>query len=490
MQILIGLLVACWVTLAYANDVASHTFFSVAPLFISGSPEKEMLFGLERHDTTEDGKGFSFQLVPLGGASNDPKALAHFLLPFSKSCLVVAEDGATSSYFRDVSARHLNIETLNDTFASVICFNPTWKAAGLGFTYRQRLTCTSNGTTGWWLEVSAPVLRIKTNMGLTEQVLNDGGGVAPVVGLNNEPRVATALEAFIQPGWAFGKIDGDNPMEKVGVGDVELKLGLNTVIHNAWYSRSYVGVLLPTGNKPHGIRVFEPIVGSNHHYGFLYGTSLGIYWWKHNDHRFDLIVDFASRYLFTNCQLRLFDLVDKQWGRYMETYRSLAEAQGAQDAMNINSGTSGNNVFAQCVRVHPRFLGFVTTRVSYTYHCWMVEVASSLFARQSELIDINWKKRPALKHVSGLGNSTAARTIRAEFDCVLVPPDDYVPLKISALELESAAHPAIVAHILSATVGYRAERGGFIGLGGSYEFAFSNTSMSRWLVWGKLGIAF
>lgn len=490
MHIVIGIILACWATLSFANDVTSHTFFSVPPPFISGSPEKEMIFGLEHHDVTEDGKGVSFQMVPLGGASTDPKALVHFFLPFGKSCVVVAEDSSAAAQVRDVAARHLNIETVNDTFNSVVCFNPSWKVAGIGFTYRQRLTCSCHGGTGWWLEISAPVLRVKTNMELQEEIINDGGGVADVIGLDNTPRVANATLAFNQPGWKYGKIDSCESMERVGVADVELKLGYNTVVHGNWYSRSYIGVLLPTGNKPRGIKVFEPIVGSNHHLGILYGSSLGILFWQYEAHRFDLIIDMASRYLFSNHQLRLFDLEDKQWSRYMEVYKNLAEAQLAQQTLNVNSGTSGNNVFAQCLRVHPRFLGFVTTRISYTHGPWMVEASSSLFARQAELVDIDWKRRPALKHVSGLGNTTTARTIKDDFDCVVVDADNYTPIKSGQLNLESAAHPAIVAHILAATVGYKTNKGTFAGLGGSYEFAFSNTSMSRWLVWGKMGVAF
>jgi hypothetical protein len=490
MQLLVGLIITCWVSLAFANDITSHSFFSVPAPFMSGSPEKEMLFGLERHDVTEDGKGFSFQAVPLGGASNDPRSLARFLLPFRKSCLVVTEDGSPASNFRDIAASHLNIATINDTFNSVICFKPSWQFAGIGFTYRQRLTCTSQGTTGWWLELSAPVLQVKTSMGLTEQILDDGGGVVNVIGLNNQPRVPNAFTAFKQTGWLFGRINGEQVMVETGIGDIEFKIGLNTVVVDTWYSRSYLGVLFPTGNKPRGRRVFEPIVGSNHHYGILYGTSLGILFWQHKQHRFDLIIDFASRYLFGNCQVRLFDLVDKQWSRYMETYASLAEAQVAEQTGNINSGTSGNNVFVQCVRVHPRFVGFVTSRFSYTGNCWMLEVASSLFARQAELVDINWRKRPALKNVAGLGETTTARTIKDDFACVTVPAENYTPIKSGILNLESAAHPAIVAHILSATLGYKTSKGGFTGIGGSYEFAFTNASMARWQVWGKLGFAF
>ena len=63
-----------------------------------------------------------------------------------------------------------------------------------------------------------------------------------------------------------------------------------------------------------------------------------------------MFVDNDTRYLFSNHQVRSFDLIGKPWGRYMSTYKTSEEAAFAQTTLNENSGTSGINVFTQCVR--------------------------------------------------------------------------------------------------------------------------------------------
>jgi len=62
------------------------------------------------------------------------------------------------------------------------------------------------------------------------------------------------------------------------------------------------------------------------------------------------------------------------------------------------------------------------------------------------------------------------------------------------LDLSSAAHPCVISHTVYGAAGYYWDNLCFpimIGLGGSYEFSGRmNTSLDRWLIWGKFGISF
>ena len=61
---------------------------------------------------------------------------------------------------------------------------------------------------------------------------------------------------------------------KTGVADVELKIGYDALCTECCFVNGYVGVLVPTGNRPQAKYVFEPIVGHNHHVGVLFGSAM------------------------------------------------------------------------------------------------------------------------------------------------------------------------------------------------------------------------
>ena len=186
----------------------------------------------------------------------------------------------------------------------------------------------------------------------------------------------------------------------------------------------------------------------------------------------------------------------------MSTYKSSEDAAFAQGTLNENSGTSGINVFTQCVRVSPHLssnvnTGFLLTRAS-DCASWMLEGGYNFFARQSEVIELECGSavsNAAFKGVNGLGVTSIARTIKNNFRCTDFTLDQrYASLSICDIDLESASHPATITNIIYGTLGYRWERECpcFVGIGGSYEFTIQdiNTSPDRWLLWGKIGVTF
>jgi hypothetical protein len=66
-------------------------------------------------------------------------------------------------------------------------------------------------------------------------------------------------------------------------------------------------------------------------------------------------------------------------------------------------------------------------------------------------------------------------------------------LTIADLDFESAAHPCMFTHTVYGYVGVHFDdwcRPTFMGVGASYEFGPDNSSLDRWMVWGKIGMSY
>ena len=270
-----------------AGFVTSHTFFSLRPNFQSAMPERVSLF---RNDLLDDCQGFggAFEAVFYGGmmTTEGSEKIARFLLlpGCVTTCINVKEFNSEADAVcppsssngdgnptKDVEARHFNIRTVNESFASTVCFTPQQKIFGLGLCYKQTLSNKADGTTGFWFEGSLPIERVENSIKLCGTVTDTGGGLIHALGIDDSPIVGTMKEAFAQKNWHFGRITPDKH-KKWGVADVELKLN-NSCACDAYTMNSYVGFVIPTGTRVRGRYVFEPVVGNNRHFGVSLGSS-------------------------------------------------------------------------------------------------------------------------------------------------------------------------------------------------------------------------
>ncbi len=505
------------VGLSYADDTIDHTFFSVESPFRSGSALRESLFRNDRMSYEDDMHGGAVEFAVFGGRSTECCDFAKYFLPYNKSTLVVMESsidaGDTNGLVpttKDLEALHFNIETVNQNFESKISLCPRQSFAGLGFAWKQAIKCRDNGEVAWWFELGTPLVHVENRMCLKEQVINDGGGVVQVNGavpngLNDSPRVANMTQAFKQKGLIYGRIDNNACMSETRLADIELKLGytwkFQSVDCSLAHGSSYIGLVIPTGNRPCGKYVFEPIVGNNHHWGIMLGSNFGGHVWNCDEHNLNIEFDINTRYLFHNNQTRSFNVYGKPFSRYMEMYKNLAAANAAFTSANERSGVSGINLLTKCVEVHPRFSTVGNTAFVYSNCHFRAEVGHSFFFRQAEKVCLNkWNEAPVFKAQEGLGSINLARTIKQAFACADIDhanytatPANFRTIQRSDLDLDSAAHPATVSNTLYGTIGYEWEDycyPMFVTLGGSYEWSHVNAALSRWTAWGKFGFSY
>ncbi len=496
--------------------VTSKSFLSVRPFFEAASPPKIALVRKEMQELRTN-NGSLFQIVPFGGRTTDAEGLAWYFGPSCKRVLTVSGDPDTNP---DIIAQNLGIYTEDEgTFESTFCLSPRQTFAGLGLNYRTHFGCQDENK-GFFIDVTLPVYYVKNLMNLEERVTNNGGGSA------NADGPANVEQAFKQCSWQGGRIDDCNDTTETGVSELDLQLGYGWGREQA-HMHSYAGIIIPTGNKVRGQKMFEPIIGWNHNTAFHFGTSLGIEIWKDEckDRTlwYELAID--SRYFFENTQCRSFDLKCKPWSRYMQVYANLAQAQEAADLCasidpadqqaGLVLGTPGVNILTQPVKVRPRFQRTYNTAFALDLQCWTLEGGYNFFTRDAEcvklacpweqLVGITTERQddgtyiavdgPALKALQGCGYTNSVQTINDPFIPNDVDIANYQESIITEndLDLSSAEAPCMLSNRFYGAVGYSIDHCKFrtlFGLGGSYEFSADNSGIDRWGLWGKVAFIF
>ena len=475
-----------------SDDEISKTYFSAHMPFKSVSPERDSYFRNSFIKRSEDLMN-KFDLTIFGGVSRNTDRLARYFLPNGKCSIRIANDKAPNAALRDVNAVHLNIDHEDHAFESIVSFNPKETIFGFGILYRQWFSRSSDKNI--WYEISFPILHVEHDLGLKENIISSGNIVIPT-------RVANASWAFSQETWKFGKIYPKKKISTVGVSDIELKFGWEAFHSDCCHAETFLGFVLPTGTRPNGFYLYEPILGNNHHWGFITGSTLAIRAWERDDHEITCILGFNRDYLFAAKEMRSFDLIGKPWGRYLEVYADEASAQKAYknqgDVTAGDRGDPGINTFTRCVNVTPGYIVTFNTGYLYSYHELQIEIGYNFFTRPKEKIDcIGWLKEelsgPALVGAQGGGKTSRARTISQNFEASDQPIRSYQALSIRDLDINSAAHPAVHSHTFYSQVGYQWTQQEYpllLNAGLSYEFGSNNAALSRLLGWGKVELMF
>ncbi len=518
----------------YGGYETNKSYFSdKIGAFSSATYLRDALFRIDAADAREDGFGGAIQVVPFGGRTTDhgSKELARWFGFNHKGvcgCPIVFVDNTLNDSAGilvsdgDIYATYFNVDTLNTTFKSNVTFSPRQKFFGVGLDWKQVLFFNDDCTRRWWFEVAAPIVHIENDMRMCETIVDNGGGLEVGTGINGQPNVATMAEAFAQTGMKYGKIltckTGTNccstvgtttsssccttsccdAMKKTRIGDIELKLGYNQSLIPCASLDTYLGMVFPTGNKAKGEYVFEAIVGNGQHWGIMLGGELGFDLYHHDCGDLKWFAAADLRYLFHNKQVRSFDLVGKPWSRYITVFASKEKAQAASDDGNeIKYTDFGINYLTRCVKVHPRCQFNFDTSFAWEGKHFLAEVGYGFYARQAERIDPNWVEGPVVREMIGSDdaviNVVSTMSNVAEGANMGMVMYDNAKIKACDIDWSTGAHPAVMNNSLYATLGYKWGDVCYptmLSVGGGWDFAFSNTAMHKWTLFGKLGVSF
>lgn len=502
----------------FANDALSHTFFSIQPLFHAALPTKISLF-YERNLKREGGIKGSLQVVPFYSRSSNESAIAKFFLPFNKTSIVAGEFNSTAvnNNTVDIMANYFGVLTNpvdvvyegaqgfhpdNLTFQSLIRFKPIQKVGGVGITYKQKISNMTDDAKGWFLHISSPIMHVSNDLGYDEAVINAGGGEVPEGYVGTVGDALRGETVFGNKNFEYGKIS-DCGLSVWGIADIELSVGFETIYCERFHGSWAGGFVIPTGNTPKGEFIFEPISGNNHHFGLMMWGEYSYQVWENpaQDKSIWVHANAFSQYLFGNRQRRSFDLLDKQWSRYMWVYQQQVSAASPQYQC------PGINVFTQPVNVWPR--SSFNANTSFVYkdnNGFIAEAGYSTYYRQEEEVKLAC---PFPENVSIVGidqtdttifvtesNATMRRFLMTQgilFDQTLAGAPNIIKVTEADLDLRSAAHPCTISHALWGALGYQWDDICIPLLltgGGSYEFSTENLALHRYTIWAKFILSF
>ena len=499
-------------------EATGKSTLAIHPLFVSQQPEMVSGFRSERSHAREDGYGGMFQAVIFGSRTTNGDDLARYFFFNGQETLTVAEVGPVAGQAgfgkQNLLAQDFNVFTMNGNCESTITIEPQQSVIGLGLHDRQSFWKNHDKGRGFWLSVSTSIQHVKNSMNFCEFIINDGGGANEAA---NDVVVANMTEAFAQPDWMFGKICANSSMKKTGLADIEFKIGYEWLQLEPAHMESYLGFVIPTGNKNEGEFIFEPIVGSGKYFGIMFGSCLGLEIWNNEAGDKSIRYELANHteILFKKDQTRSFDLKNRPWSRYLPVYASqeeAAEAAALTPAIRAqNFSTPGINVFTQGVKVTPGLTHDINTAFIFNFNRFQGEVGYNFLAKRAEKVELDcpWRPVVALKHFLGAGQTNPIRTISGspfyeqrvenmannlELIPVILANYETVVIVEEDLDLNTAATPAILTNTLYGTLGFNLterEYPLFGNVGGSFTFSKNNDAAPRrWVLWAKAGLSF
>lgn len=233
----------------------------------------------------------------------------------------------------DILADYFGLPT---DFSSTVLFSPCAENALIDLDWYCGLDAWYDGL---YIRAHAPLVYAIWNMNLEEcnifaGVNNDPAGyMANTLILRNQmsSSVTQSMKGTIKFGdlkpLRFGKIDGSQ--RKFGLSEIQVAFGWNMVNSERYHFGINARTSIPTGNRPKGIFMFEPIIGNGHHWELGIGfTGHALTWYCDDEWMVGIYGDANFTHLFNAKQRRSFDFLKHGSGsRYILLQEMVSPAE-------------------------------------------------------------------------------------------------------------------------------------------------------------------
>lgn len=184
---------------------------------------------------------------------------------------------------------------------------------------------------GTYLSLHVPIVRTKWCLNACETVTNKGS-LGYDAGYFDEKAVAfsdlnTKATTFLEGNYKLDSIGlkalttskwSPCCLDETGLAELRAEFGWNFWQCEDYHVGLNLRVAIPTGTRPDGCHLFEPIVGNGHHFELGAGLSTHVILWRdcECDRYFGFYLDAYATHLFKTNQCRNFDLCGKPNSRY------------------------------------------------------------------------------------------------------------------------------------------------------------------------------
>lgn len=289
---------------------------------------------------------------------------------------------------------------------------------------------------GLYARVQTPLVHTRWSLNMCEKQL-DGSEqpFAPCIMSRDEVTPARSIKQALSGNfvfgdmhepWCYGKFS-PCPLTKTRLADIDLIVGHNPVNTPFSHLGLYVQLVLPTGNKPNGRYIFEPIVGNGGHFEAGAGISGHVVVWEGNCcDSLAVYVEGNVTHLFSNTQRRSFDLCKNG---PLSRYLLLKEL--TPDGNYAHNLVSGINFTTRTIHSSVSVKGDISAKVAYRTDRLSIDVGYNFYGNTQERVCFASsrcnKKIPQLVGIKGsegvcYREYTTTSTIPSMFDKLVQEP--------------------------------------------------------------------
>lgn len=402
-------------------------------------------------------------------------------------------DGALLSGFQDFN--NDDEVVIPHQFKGTVTFNPNQEVLGSRFD----AVYASHLHEGFFFHVGMPFITVNHHM---HMVVTDENRVQIGVDANYNGKGAyynlqdlfageITIPASIDP------TDRREPLTKSkitgrktqgGVADIDVTFGHRKVSSDTLHYSGNVRLTLPTGNRPSGEFLFEPVVGNGHHVGLGFGWDLAKQWWHNQNCNMWFNVGLQYQYLFKDHEARMLGVKGYSTIPTLPQYCLMGTVHGAtQDGVAIFPAA---NQLTRSVNVTPG--SSLDALVDVAFHCnsFVFDVGYNLYWKAREKVAVRAWEDNTYGLLAFTFVTDGAVTTGLNGNSYYFVDGKY--LNRENLDTAAAETPDQVTHKMHVGVTYHAECCSHpvtAGFGGSFEFAQSNAALDQYAVWVKGGIA-
>jgi hypothetical protein len=173
------------------------------------------------------------------------------------------------------------------------------------------------GWNGWHIDVSAPLVQVKNNLGA--EYVNATASVAGAAkAATTESTLANLFAGnYVQSGGnaqqalEYGLVTNEDQV-KTGIADVKVMMGYDIAAEVDGTMQLRAGLIVPTGNQPDAKHMLEAVYGNGRHFGLALGMHGDLCLWENAEKKMSwwFTGDMEYTYLFSADEKRIAGLHD------------------------------------------------------------------------------------------------------------------------------------------------------------------------------------
>lgn len=373
-----------------------------------------------------------------------------------------------------------------------IQFRPNQEVFSARFDYHHNLDKVANGL---FFEFSLPVMKIKNTMNPTRigttftsikivqaGIAHQSTGKTLFDFLSGDVYEITTEENLQDPLKAAKIV---NSQSRSGIADLSAKLGFNLINKETRRAGISALVTMPTGNRPTGEYIFEPLCG-NCHWGLGGALDANFQLWTNKATTVSFATNITTQYFVEEIEKRTLgikrdDGTSVPFGQYYAIgQRRLAKvfpfANVSNQELKVTPGLVSEGLFSMIA-------AFKKLNIALGYN---------IFLKQKERVTLNqaWANNTYAIASTAYSGTTIFGTNPNHLDQNIMNARQTIDDK--NIDLNAVATPTQISHKVVASLSYlsRDHNPLLFGVGGSYEIGQNNAAPSSYALWVQASCAF